>query len=339
MENELQAFSNSLADIVDTVGQSVVRVDDGSRLTATGIIWSSDGLIVTTSHGTERDEDLKVERHDGTRLAATLVGRDPRNDVALLRVDAKELPTLTASSGGRVGELALVVARPGFIQNGPAGVKASHGIISARLPLAGGAVLNTDATFDFGFSGSALVDASGRLLGMANLALGHGQGSALSTSAVQMAVDDLLAGTPRARGFLGVRTQFAELTQSTTEAAGQETGLLVVHVEQGSAADAAGLMLGDTILGIDGEPTYDPRELSRILGAHLAGESIQVKFLRGGVLQVVAATLGVAAAESGDAGQRQRRGMGRGRGEGRGAGRGRHGHWQGYWDGGGRPGR
>jgi len=338
MENELQAFSNSLADVVDTVGKSVVRVDDGSRLTATGIIWSSDGLIVTTSHGTERDEDLKIERHDGTRLAATLVGRDPRNDVALLRVDAKELPTLVASSGGRVGELALVVARPGFIQNGPAGVKASHGIISARLPLAGGAVLNTDATFDFGFSGSALVDASGRLLGMANLALGHGQGSALSTSAVQMAVDDLLAGTPRARGFLGVRTQFAELPHSATEAASQESGLLVVHVERGSAADSAGLMLGDTILGLDGEPTYDPRELSRILGAHLAGESVQIKFLRGGAIQEVSATLGAATVDTEERERGPRHGRGAGRGEGRGRGHGRHGHWQGYWDGG-RPGR
>ena len=81
--------------VVARVAPSVVRIDDGSRLTATGIVWSPDGLILTTSHGTERDEDVVVELADGTRLPATLVGRDEESDLALLRVTATDLPAVT----------------------------------------------------------------------------------------------------------------------------------------------------------------------------------------------------------------------------------------------------
>ena len=82
----LGELSSALAGVVETVGPSVVRVDDGTRLTATGIVWSGDGVIVTTSHGVERDEDLAVETGDGKRYAAELVGRDPDTDLAVLRV-------------------------------------------------------------------------------------------------------------------------------------------------------------------------------------------------------------------------------------------------------------
>src|SRR5947209_9878359 len=88
----LASLSSELAGIVERAGPSVVRVDDGSRLTATGVIWSQDGIIVTTSHGLERDENAAVELADGTRLAATLVGRDSDTDIAVLRVTASGLP-------------------------------------------------------------------------------------------------------------------------------------------------------------------------------------------------------------------------------------------------------
>src|SRR5687767_12118139 len=85
----LAGLSNELAGVVEKVGPSVVRVDDGSDLTATGIVWEADGVILTTSHGVERDEDVAIELSDGRRLAATVAGRDGDTDLAVLRVTAE----------------------------------------------------------------------------------------------------------------------------------------------------------------------------------------------------------------------------------------------------------
>src|SRR5437660_7436446 len=90
----LASLSAELADVVERAGPSVVRVDDGSRLTATGVIWAAEGLVLTTSHGLERDENLAVELAEGSRHAASLVGRDADTDLALLRLAATGLPAL-----------------------------------------------------------------------------------------------------------------------------------------------------------------------------------------------------------------------------------------------------
>lgn len=113
MSNELTTFSDSLASLVKTSGAALVRVDDGTRLTATGLSWQP-GVIVTTSHGTERDDELFVITHDGTRLPARLIGRDPETDLAALRIDATDLPTIAHTDEGfepRLGQLALAVDR------------------------------------------------------------------------------------------------------------------------------------------------------------------------------------------------------------------------------------
>src|SRR3954451_21531499 len=124
----LASLSSELAGVVERVGPSVVRVEDGSRLTATGLIWSSDGVIVTTSHGVERDEGLAIETGDGQRHAATLVGRDPDTDLAVLRVSATGLPAVEGApiDEVQVGHLVLALGRPGS-----SGLQATVGIISA----------------------------------------------------------------------------------------------------------------------------------------------------------------------------------------------------------------
>src|SRR5438309_1052209 len=90
----LASLSAELADVVAGAAPSVVRVDDGSRLTASGIIWSEDGVVLTTAHGVERDEGLAIELGDGSRHAAALVGRDLETDLAALRVEASGLPAV-----------------------------------------------------------------------------------------------------------------------------------------------------------------------------------------------------------------------------------------------------
>lgn len=280
MGNALENLSSELADAVERAGHSVVRVEDGTRLTASGVVWADD-TVVATSHGVERDEDLSIETGDGRRIAATLVGRDHDADLAVLRVEGGLTPFTPASA--RIGALALAVARPG-----ERGLRATLGLVSGSRETGPGSVLHTDATLYPGFSGGALVDASGGLLGVLNLGWGRGRSIALDTDLVAETVDAILGGGTVARGYLGVRTQPAELPAS----AGQATGLLVAHVEKDSPAQAAGIALGDVILRIEGQATDDARSLRRALRGSRAGQTVRVEVLRGGTTHPLEAILG-----------------------------------------------
>src|SRR5579871_2874882 len=160
----LSQLSAELAGAVERLTPSVVRVDDGTRLTATGLVWASDGVIVTTSHGVERDEDLVIEFADGARLPATLIGRDDDTDLAALRVDSKELTAATLANPEevKVGQLVLAIGRPG-----QAGLQATLGIVSARRETQSGGqpeyILHTDAVLYPGFSGGPLVNTQGEV--------------------------------------------------------------------------------------------------------------------------------------------------------------------------------
>jgi S1-C subfamily serine protease len=291
----LAALSVELADIVERVAPSVVRVDDGSRLTATGIIWTVDGLILTTSHGMERDEGVAIERADGTRLPATVVGRDPDTDVAVLRVQASGLP-VTPSAGAsdvKVGHLVLALGRPGRL-----GLQATLGIIGARFDTERnnelGYILHTDAVLYPGFSGGPLVDTEGRIVGMSNLLFGRGRGVAVGMSVVEQVARALLAHGRIQRGYLGVRTQVVALPEAlrSTLSPPQERGLLIVQVESGTPAEQGGLMLGDILLAMNAEAIQDGPELRRRLRSITAGQTVTLRILRAGESRELAVTLG-----------------------------------------------
>ena len=291
----LAGLSAELAGIVEKVGASVVRVDDGTRMTATGIIWSADGIVVTTSHGVERDEDVRIELQDGTRLPATLVGRDPDTDIAALRVEAAGLPALqiAADDTAKAGQIVLALGRPGN-----SGLHATLGIITARLESQseGGleTVLHTDAGFYPGFSGGPLVNAAGQMVGLNNLMFGRGRGVSLGSAIVRHVVEGLLAHGKMPRGYLGVRTQAAALPAHLVESLqlSQESGLLIVQVEPKSPAEQSGLLLGDTLLGIGGQETSDVDSLRSQLRQHRAGQEIPLNLLRGGARLTLNVTLG-----------------------------------------------
>ena len=179
MSNELSSFSDALAALVSTAGNSLVRVDDGTRLTASGLVWEP-GVIVTTSHGTERDEELFVITHDGTRLPATLIGRDPETDLAALRVTANLAPISrpVESFEPRLGQLALAVSRPGDY-----GLVATLGLVaSVQATQTAGTpeyIVSTDADLYPGSSGGALLAADGTLIGLLNRGFGRGLGPGL----------------------------------------------------------------------------------------------------------------------------------------------------------------
>jgi S1-C subfamily serine protease len=295
MTEVLRNLSDDLAATVETAGPGVVRVEARRRLPASGIVWSSDGVVVTAHHVVERDENISVGTAGGETVAAALVGRDPTTDLAVLRVETADLtpPTWAESEGLSVGHLVLGLGRPGRT------AQATLGIVSAlgegwRTP-AGGRVepyLQTDLVMYPGFSGGPLVDVAGGVLGLNTSALLRGISLAVPTPTVRQVVETLLAHGRVRRGYLGVGAQPVRLPADLAEGVGQETGLLLVSVEPDAPADGAGLTLGDTIVALDGQPVRHMDELLALLGGDRVGASVPVGIVRGGQTQELTVTIG-----------------------------------------------
>jgi serine protease DegQ len=273
----LNSLSNDLSKAVEAAGKAVVRVDDGTRLTASGTIWTPDGLIVATSHGVERDEDLSVELHDGTRLSAEVVGRDPESDFAVLRAQGVGLPAIAKSTRPTlVGELAIAVARPG-----ESGLHATLGMVGglseAGAPGQGFQFISTDAVMLPGFSGGALVGAGGEFLGLLNLGYRRGRGITVGAALVENVVGSIVEHGNVQRGYLGISSQPVRL-----RGGGHEVGLLISSVEPSSPAERTGLLIGDVLLTIDGAGFGDSGDLRRVLRAKRSGQNVSLEILRGG---------------------------------------------------------
>jgi S1-C subfamily serine protease len=287
-QSVLQDLSQALVGAVKTASRSIVRVDDGTRLTATGTIWSDDGLIVATSHGVERDEDLVIETHDGASLRASVVARDPESDVAVLKAEASGLPGIRfGDADAQVGTVVLALGRPGT-----AGLQATFGIVGSLGGDAGARIYHVDATLYPGFSGGALVDAEGQFVGLLNL--GWRRGVAVGRGIVQQVVDAVGTGGFIRRGYLGVGTQPIEISDAVQQQLVRnfEGGLLVVSLDAGGPAELAGLFVGDTLVLADDEATTDQAELRRALRRKSPGETVVLSIIRGGALAQLAAVLG-----------------------------------------------
>ena len=287
MAEILASFSNDLADVAEKGGLGVVRVEARDRLPASGIVWTQPGVVVTAHHVVERDENITVGLPGGDLVPATLAGRDPTTDLAVLRLEvpAAGPANFAEPDALRVGHMVLALGRPGR------NVRATMGIIGAmgkewRTP-AGGSVdryLQTDTVMYPGFSGGPLVDVSGRVLGLNTSALVRGVSLAVPVPTLRRVVDDLLAHGRVRRARLGVGVQPTRLPKDLVDRLGQETGLLLLSVEPGSSAETGGLFLGDTIVALNGQPVRHLDDLMAILGGEQAGKNLPVKILRAGSL-------------------------------------------------------
>lgn len=288
---DLTRLSDDLATAAAVIAPFVVRLDDGTRLTAGGVSLGG-GFIAGASHAVESDE-VAVITADGVRHAATVVGRDEPTDIALLKVDADLPAAPVVTETPRVGQLALAVARPG-----EAGLTATLGVVSRVQETQTGDVpeyiVSTDAGIYPGFSGGALVSTRGEMIGLLNRMYGRGMGVALGVPLVRRVAEELKTHGSRRPGYLGIRTQLVALPDAVRTALGspQTGGLLIVSVAPGSAAETAGLFLGDTLLAVNGAAVEDVDTLR----AHLiAGDPITLQVLRGGAVSEITAT--VAASE------------------------------------------
>lgn len=295
MSEFLSDLSNALSGIVESAGQSLVRVEARRRLPASGIVLSADGIIATANHAVERGEGFTVGLPDGQSAAAALIGRDPTTDLAVLRAETQGLApaALAAVDDLRVGHLVLALGRPGQTAQATLGIASALGP-AWRTP-AGGEVdryLQTDVVMYPGFSGGPLVDAVGQVRGLNTSALLRGVSLAIPSSTIQRVADALLAHGRVRRGYLGVGAQAVRLPTAISEKIGQETGLLIMSVNPGSPADEAGLLLGDTIVGLDGQPVRHLDNLLALLSGDRVGVEVSVRIVRSGELQDVMVPVG-----------------------------------------------
>jgi S1-C subfamily serine protease len=282
----LAALSDSLVEAVEKAGKSTVLVNGRHRLPASGIAYTQD-LVLTADHVVERDEDISVMTDEGETIQVTIAGRDPGNDLVLLRLSKAGLaPAEKSVQEAKVGQLAIALGRPS-----QDGIEASLGIVSAVDGPArtgrGGMLeryLRTDAIPFPGFSGGPLIDADGRVLGINTSGLAHGTAITIPAALAWVDAENLSKYGYVKRGYLGIRSQAVELSPDLRKILDREqnTGLLLVSIEKGSPAEVGGLMLGDILVAINHQPVADHDELMVYLSGDTVGKAISVQVLRGG---------------------------------------------------------
>lgn len=260
-----------------------------------GVIVSKDGYILTNNHVVEGADELKVALQDGREFDAKVVGRDPKSEVAVIKIDAQDLPTLPLADSDKVevGDVVLAIGNPFGI-----GQTVTKGIVSATdragtLGLDYEDFIQTDAAINPGNSGGALVDAEGRLIGINTAILSRsggnqGIGFAIPTNLARDVMESLIKDGKVTRGFMGVMIQ--DLTPALAKEFGVKEntrGALVSDVTPKGPADKAGLKSGDVIIELSGKAITDSRNLKLQVARVRPGDTVPVKVLRDGSTKTV----------------------------------------------------
>ena len=289
-----------LPDLVARTGPHLVRIQGRRHRGATGIRWGADGSIVAPLHAVEHADTVTVGFADGRAVEASVAGRDPGLDLALLRVDPADLASTSDAADAaarpgeqavlawrepsslRVGEPVLALARPGQSVRAAFGIL---GVVGASLRTTTGGTIEryveVDRHVPRGFSGGIVVDLRGSVVGLTMRGLVRGASLALPHGCVTRAIDQLSAHGHVPRGYIGVGVYPARLPQVLAQTVGQSTAVAVVGIEEGGPGQAAGLQLGDVILSVDGEPMSSPMSLRGAL-LDRAGAEVTLAVLRAG---------------------------------------------------------
>ena len=301
--SSLNALSQQLAAAVETAEPLIVSVDARPRVRTSGVLWR-EGIVVSTSHTVRRDEDITVTLHDGRELPATLAGRDPATDLAVLRFVSEEAAATDVvketgdSAALKVGHLVLAAGRA----HPSRGVEASFGILSV---VGGGwrtwrggdidRLIRPDVSIFIGFSGGVLLDTEGRIIGINTTGLARGVGLTIPAATVNRVVDGLLRHGNVKRPYLGVGTLHrVPLPEKLREKfnLSQASGLMLLSVEADGPADKAGLTIGDILLMLDGTAIPDADDAQALLGGKEVGAVAKAVILRGGEVKEMDITLG-----------------------------------------------
>jgi S1-C subfamily serine protease len=280
-------YSDELAVAAAQAELAVVTVYARRRIPSSGIYWR-DGVVVTAEHAIRREDEIKVALPDGKRVAGQLAGRDPGTDLAVLRLESGKTQVPQFGDPAHL-KLANFVLALGRTRSG--NLVASAGIIGGIggewRTWRGGRIdqsIRLDLELYPGFSGGPLVSVEGKVLGVNTNGLGRGRAVTIPVATVNRTVDELLAKGYIARPYLGVAMQpvaVPENLRAKLESA-PSGGLMVLHVEAGSPAEKAGIVLGDTIVELAGKLALDTESVRELLGSAKVGDSITATVLRAG---------------------------------------------------------
>jgi S1-C subfamily serine protease len=281
----LKSLSDATTALVQKVGKSVVSVT-AQMSRGTGVVLDRQGYIVTCNHVLQGCGSVRVGQGEKT-YEARVVGTDPYNDLALLKVDQAKFEPIEFgdSDAAKTGQFILALANPfnrkqptattGIITNPDSTIRGFRGTAMEN-------VIATDAKLNPGFSGGPLVDAEGKLIGV-NTAYVWQRGIAIPTSKVKAVASRLLTGGKVKKAYLGVVANTVGIPEEIQQETGmeQETGVMVFQVETGAPARKAGLTMGDVIVSFNGKPVRDFYDLPRLLADDIAGKTTKLQVLRG----------------------------------------------------------
>jgi serine protease Do len=311
----LDAYSRSVTAAAERVGPAVVRIDlehEGRRSgpypqlrqyggVGSGLIFASDGQILTNAHVVANARRVKVTLADGRTFDASVMGSEPDVDIALLRIGADHLPVAELGRGPlRVGQLVIAVGNPyGLNWTVTAGVVSALG---RTLPGGPGHhamkdLIQTDTSINPGNSGGPLVDSNGRVVGIttAMMPMAQGLGFSIPLETIKSALARIYARreappTEISLGVGGMRVPLEPAVRHRLHLT-QESGMELLEIRTGGPADRAELKRLDIVIAAEGEPVTDPADLQRIVRRHQARDTLTLRFLRGGTLRQVTAAL------------------------------------------------
>lgn len=302
-ELALDSYSRVVSSVAETVGPSVclIEVRAGRRRGhGSGFAISPDGLVITNSHVVSKAEQIRVSFPDGGSYPARLLGEDPATDVALMRVDASDLPLvhLGRSNALRVGQIAIAIGNPlGYQTTVTAGVVSALG---RSLPSASGRliddVIQTDAALNPGNSGGPLLNSAGQVVGVNTAIIQGAQGIcfAVAVDLVQLVIGELVRFGRVRRGYLGIAGADIRLPRRALSRLNltEDRAVHVIKVEADCAAARAGIREGDVLLALQGKAVAGIATLARLLDGASIGSPQEITILRGSHLETLTVTPG-----------------------------------------------
>jgi serine protease DegQ len=265
--------------------------DEAQRASSlgSGVIVSANGLVLTNHHVVEAADEIEVALADGKKLLAKVVGNDPETDLAVLRVNADNLPAITFGSSDalKVGDVVLAIGNPfGVGQTVTAGIVSALGRTGLGINTFEN-FIQTDAAINPGNSGGALIDAGGNLVGINTAIFSRSGGSmgigfAIPVSTAKMVVEQIVKSGGVTRGWIGVEVQ--EITPALADSfkLGGQRGALIAGVLRGGPADKAGIKPGDVLTEVEGKPVADPTAMLNLIAALAPGSAAKMKLKRQG---------------------------------------------------------
>ena len=280
-------FSDDLATAAMQSGESVITVFGRRRTPSSGIHWRA-GIVVTADHTIQREQDISVVLPSKKRVEAKLAGRDPGTDLAVLKLDGgnAQVPAFDDPTKLKLANFVLALGR-----TRAGDLVASSGIIGGiggewRTWRGGRVDQSIRLALELypGFSGGPLASAEGKVLGVNTSGLGRGRPITIPVATVNRTVDELLEKGYVARPYLGIAMQPVTIPESLAGKlkSSPSGGLMVLHVEASGPADNAGIVLGDVIVELEGNPALDIENIRELLASAKIGDSLLATVLRAG---------------------------------------------------------